>query len=144
MPAQGRATFTMSVLRWRCGGGIYPPSPSPPGFPLYKAIGGVYSLHSATLRSGRKPVLQRLKGGGAAPGRSRGPGGRKKRKRPCLRFFLLQGGFLPPPPPRRHSGAYSARPDFRLSITYSVVSPTAGVGEAASPKDWQGVTIYRL
>ena len=34
-PTQCRATFKHSVLRCRCGGGLYCPSPSPPGFPLY-------------------------------------------------------------------------------------------------------------
>jgi hypothetical protein len=36
-PAQGRATFTPIVLRWRHGDGIHCPSPSPPGFPLLKS-----------------------------------------------------------------------------------------------------------
>jgi hypothetical protein len=65
-PAQGLATYKPPVLQRQCGGGLYRPSPSPPGFPLSKSIGGVCSLHSATLRSGRKPVPQRLKGGGTA------------------------------------------------------------------------------
>jgi hypothetical protein len=105
-PAQGRATFKPLVLRWRCGGGLYCPSPSPPGFPRSKAnrLGLLSPLRYAPFRS--QTLHQRLKGGGAAPGRSRGPSGRKKRKRPCLRFFLFKGGVLPPPPPHRHSGAY--------------------------------------
>jgi hypothetical protein len=56
-------------------------------------------------------------------------------------FFSVQGGFLPPPPPHRHSEAYYTRPAFRLPITHSATNPTAGVGEAASPKDWQSVTF---
>jgi hypothetical protein len=36
--------------------------------PLQRQIGGVYSLRFTALRSGRKPVLQRHNGGGAAPG----------------------------------------------------------------------------
>jgi hypothetical protein len=124
-PTQGRSTFTTSVLRRRYNGGLYCPSPSPPGFPLLKdKIGGVYSLRFTTLRSGRKPVLSRLNGGGAAPGRSRGPKGIKKRKRPCLRFFPLSR--LPASPPLyRRNGAYFAHPDFRLPITHSAISPTA-------------------
>jgi hypothetical protein len=46
-----------------------------------------FALSSRYAPSGRKPVLLRLTGGGAAPGRSREPRGRKKRTRPCLRFF---------------------------------------------------------
>jgi hypothetical protein len=56
-------------------------------------------------------------------------------------FFSLEVGFLPPPPKLRHSGVYFARPDFHLSITLSVFCPTAGVGKAASPEDWKGVTL---
>jgi hypothetical protein len=59
-PAQGRATFTMSVLRWRYGGGIYCPSPSPPGFPLLKDKNRRGLLYPGIPRrstpSGRKPV----------------------------------------------------------------------------------------
>jgi hypothetical protein len=100
------------------------PPPRRRASPSQNQIGGVCSLHSATLRSGRKPVPQRLKGGGAAPGRSRGPRGRKKRKRPCLRFF--PHSRLPASPPLyRRNGAYSAHPAFRLPITYSLISPTA-------------------
>jgi hypothetical protein len=61
-PAQGRATFKPIVLRRWNGGGLYCPSPSPPGFPRSKDIGGVCSLHSATLRSGRKPFINGSKG----------------------------------------------------------------------------------
>jgi hypothetical protein len=56
-------------------------------------------------------------------------------------FFPLEVGFLPPPPKLHHNGAYDARPDFRLAITHSVVSPTADAGEAASPEHWQGGTF---
>jgi hypothetical protein len=129
-PAQGRATFTMGVLRRRHVLSLPLAAGLPP---LQEKIGGVYSLRFTALRSGRKPVLHRLKGGRAAPGRRRGSGGRKKRNRPCLRFFLFQGGVLPPPPPHRHSGAYFAHPVFRLAITHSAISPTAGAGEAAFP-----------
>jgi hypothetical protein len=48
-PAQGRATFTLIVLRWRHGGGLYCPSPSPPGFPLSKGKKEGFAL-SASLR----------------------------------------------------------------------------------------------
>jgi hypothetical protein len=40
------------------------PPPRRRASPSTRQIGGVYSLHSATLRSGHKPVLPRLKGGG--------------------------------------------------------------------------------
>ena len=52
-PAQGRATFTTSVLRWWCGGGIYCPSPSPPGFPLSEEhrLGLLSPLRYAPFRS---------------------------------------------------------------------------------------------
>jgi hypothetical protein len=100
------------------------PPPRRRASPSQKTIGGVCSFRFTALRSGRKPVLQRLKGGGAAPGRSRGPGSRKKRKRPCLRFFPHRR--LPASPPLyRRNGAYFARPAFRLPITHSVISPTA-------------------
>jgi hypothetical protein len=51
-------------------------------------------------------------------------------------FFSVQGGVLPPPPPHRHSGAYFAHPDFRLTIMHSVLSPTADASDTASPEDW--------
>jgi hypothetical protein len=35
-PAQGRAAYTLSVVRRQPTGGKYCPSPSPPGFPLYQ------------------------------------------------------------------------------------------------------------
>jgi hypothetical protein len=36
MPTQSRATFKINVLRRQYKGGLYCPSPSPPGFPLSK------------------------------------------------------------------------------------------------------------
>jgi hypothetical protein len=93
-PAQGRATFTPIVLRWRHGGGNILSLPLAAGLPLLKRQkGGVYSRRSASLHSGRKPVRLRLKGGGTAPGPWPGVEREKKRKRPCLRFFPV--GRLP-------------------------------------------------
>jgi hypothetical protein len=56
-PAQGRVTFKTIVLRCRHGGGLYCPSPSPPGFPLYKdnRRGLLSPLHYVTLRSKTRP-----------------------------------------------------------------------------------------
>jgi hypothetical protein len=52
--------------------------------------------------------------------------------------------FIVPPPSKLHrNGAYFARPDFRLAIKSSAISPTAGVGEVTSPEDWQGITFIR-
>jgi hypothetical protein len=45
-PTQGHATQKPNVFRRRGIGGIYSPSPSPPGFPLYKDKGWVCSLRS--------------------------------------------------------------------------------------------------
>jgi hypothetical protein len=112
-PAQGRSTFPISVVRWRCGGGLYCPSPSPPGFPLSKDKKEGFALSAPFGRSGRKPVLPRLKGGGAAPGRSRGPRSRKKRKRPCLRFFLCRSASCLP---RRHTTTAGRTPPARIFV----------------------------
>jgi hypothetical protein len=143
-PAQGRATFKTSVVRRRAGGGIYPPSPSPPGFPRSKSIGGVCSrrsFRSASLPLVANPSLNGSKGEGQPPSRGRGPGGRKKRKPPCLRFFLFRAASCRPPPPHCHSGAYFARPAFRFHKQRCLVNPTADVHAAASPEDWPGVTV---
>ena len=109
-PARGRAAFRISAVRRGFAGSHVLSLPLAAGLPpLKRQIGGVCSLHSATLRSGHKPVLLRLKGGGAAPGRSRGPKGRKKRKRPCLRFFPCRSASCLPcrqtPAKRRTSPA---------------------------------------
>jgi hypothetical protein len=80
--------------------------------PLESKKGGVCSLQSfrsASLLPVANPSFHGSKGEGQPPARGRGPGGRKKRKRPCLRFFrserrpaapaaaLPQRGVLCPP-----------------------------------------------
>jgi hypothetical protein len=101
------------------------PPPRRRASPSHKTIGGVCSLRFTTLRSGRKPVLPRLKGGGAAPVPWPGAERKEKTQTSVFAFFPVQGGFLPPPPPHRHIGAHYARPAFRLPITLSAISPTA-------------------
>ena len=98
------------------------PPPRRRASPSPKKIGGVCSLRS---RSGRKPVPQRLKGGGAVHGRSHGQRSRKKRNHPCLHFFLSKSGIHAAPPPYCHSGSLSAHPALRLAIKLIVVRPTA-------------------
>jgi hypothetical protein len=133
MPAHGRPTFTMSVLRWRCGGGIYCPSPSPPGFSRSKdnRLGLLSPLRYAPFQS--QTLHQRLKGGGAAPG----PWPRAERKHKTqtsvFAFCAIQGGVLPPPPPHRHNGARSARPEARLPIAHSELRPTADASDTPPP-----------
>jgi hypothetical protein len=94
-----------SVLRWRHGGGIHCPSPSPPGFPLSKTTRrGLFSpLRSATFRPQPRPSTAQRGRGSPRPV----AGGRKVKKtqRSVFVFFSFLGGVLPPPPPHRHSGA---------------------------------------
>jgi hypothetical protein len=63
-------------------------------------------------------------------------GGRAEEKNANVHVcvFFRAGRRPAAPPPHRHSGAYSARPAFRLAITHSVIRPTADVSEVASPK----------
>jgi hypothetical protein len=89
------------------------PPPRRRASPAQEQIGGVCSLRFTSLRSGRKPVLPRLKGGGAAPGRSRGPSGRKKRKRPCLRFFSFRAASCRP---RRRTATAGRSMPVRLFV----------------------------
>lgn len=62
-PAQSRAIFMISVLRWQARGGVYCPPPSPRGLPPSIQSGWVCSLRSTSFRSGRKPFINRSKGG---------------------------------------------------------------------------------
>jgi hypothetical protein len=105
-PTQGRATLMLIVVRRQFSGGLYCPSPSPPGFPLYQDTRLGLLSPVITLRfipSGRKPFINGSKGEGQPPARGRGPRGRKKRKRPCLRFFLCRSASCLPAakPPQR-------------------------------------------
>jgi hypothetical protein len=127
------------VLRCRHGGGLYCPSPSPPGFPLSKEQLERFTPSAPYGRSGHKPNYQRLKGGGAAHSRSCGLRGRKKCKRPCLHFFLKQAascrpaavpaqrGVLCPPSFSSYNKHSELRPTVSKVIHHSPISVTAAL-----------------
>ena len=73
----------------------YCPSPSPRGFPRSKDKAVGFAPPVAALPPPQS-LHQPLKGGGTAPGRSRGPSGGKKRKHGSLRFFLCKAASMPP------------------------------------------------
>ena len=122
-PALGRATFTPIVLRRRVRGGLHCPSPSPRGFPHYKDKAVGFAPPVAALPPPQS-LHQPLKGGGTAPGRSRGPSGRKKRKRPCLRFFLFKAASCRPAPNPPHRGVLCP-PGFSVFQQANRASPAA-------------------
>jgi hypothetical protein len=128
-PTQGRATFTMSVLRWQARGGVYCPPPSPRGLPPSIQIGCFFP--SATLRE--KSFINRSKGGKRPPARCRGPGGRKKREHPCSRFFLPRAASCRPAPPFAATGrTMPAR--LVAFILPCVLRPTASQKTKAFPR----------
>jgi hypothetical protein len=113
------------------------PPPRRRASPAHKTIGWVCS--SAPLP--RKPFINGSRGEGQPPARGRGPSGRKKRKRPCLRFFPFraascrpasippQRGFLCPP---GFSACHHAMRSQAPRLTQVKQSP---------PEDWLYVTF---
>jgi hypothetical protein len=79
-------------------------------------------LHCVTLRSQTRPSTAQRGRGSPLPV----VGGRKVKKTQTSMFAFFPHSRLPASPPLyRRKRAYSARPDFRLPITSSVISPTA-------------------
>jgi hypothetical protein len=130
------------VLRWWSFGGIYCPSPSPPGFPLSKdnRRGLLSPLHCVTLRSQTRPSTAQRGRDSPRPV----AGGREVEKNANVRvcvFFPV--GRLPASPAKTPPTKGRTLPAriFVFPSRYAQSAPRLAYVIQPPPEDWQNVTF---